>query len=344
MFSKIPQSQSALASDLERAAEVKKLEQRLIEYPNDRKATRRLVTVLDYFMPSKSGIGAYTDCQQKIAAHYRQDGWSTDLVDLKEMTQHYQEWFACLNAMNVQPQIPVTQLFMGKFITIHDTQGYCDTRLALFKNEGAISRICHECYKVQILPQDMTSLIQTYFIIRGLKLPRDNARKCMVELREGIPYPYKAYIYCESEDEVKFCLKKFQQALQTFGVSGVQSGISHGCSEYGLKYPEFKFSNDGSHHSFERPDSWDQQEEKFFSENQMPQRDRIDNNKQGITIRDIIAFQTWVKYAQIIGDQSCKPFTGNPIVTLPEPFIMRVGRQAQMRNSQMEELRDRLSS
>ncbi len=345
MPSKIPQSQSVSISNLERDAEIRRLEQRLVDHPDDRNAVRNLVLILDYYTPSKQGIGAFTDCQRKIAAQYRRDGWSTDLLNHGKAAQHYQQWQDGLDSMSVRPQIVITQLFMGKFIAIHGVPGYCNFRLTLFKNEGAISRICHDCYKVQILAQDLATLIQVYFIIHGLKLPRDNARKCMVELRENIPNPYKAYIYCESEDEVKFCHKKFQQALQIFGVSGVQIGTSHGCSEYGLKYPEFKFSNDGIHRSFERPDSWDLQESEFFSEIKIRQPDRVDNNKQGIiTIRDIIAFQTWVKYAQIIGDQSCKMFTDRSNVVMPEPFITRVGKQAQMRNTQMKELRDKLSS
>ncbi len=344
MPSKMPKSQSVLVRNLERDAEIRRLEHRLVDHPDDKKAARDLVMILDYYAPSKQGIGAFADCQRMIAANYRRDGWSTDLLNHEKAAQHYQQWQDCLDSMSVQPQIAITQLFMGEFIAIHGAPGYCDLRLTLFKNEGVISSVCHDCYKIQILAQNLATLIQVYFIIHGLKLPRDNARKCMVELREDIPYPYKGYIYCDSEDEVKFCLQVFQQALQIFGVSGVQIGISHGCSEYGLKYPEFKFSNDGGHRSFERPASWELQESKFFSEIIVRQGDRVDNNKQGITIRDVIAFQTWIKYAQIIGDQSCKIFTDKSNIVKPERFIARVGKQAQMRNTQMKELCNRFSS
>lgn len=343
MFSKTPQSITVSMNNAERDAEVKKLEQWLVDHPGDRSAARRLITILDYYIPSEQGIGAFTDCQRAIAAQYQKYSWTTDLLNHEKVAQYYKEWQTCLSSMNVRPQIPITQLFMGKFHYVHGEQALCNVRLSLFKKEGVISRICHDCYKVQILPQNLMALIQTYSIMRELKLPRDNPRKCMIELREDIQYPYKGYIFCESEEEVIFCLKEFRQALQKLGVSGVLCGISHGCSEYSLKYPGFKYSNDGAHRSFDRPDSWDQSESKFYSEMQILLPDRVDNNKIYISIRDIITFYTWVKYAWIIGDDTCKMHLDKQTINLPKPFVTRVKNQAELRKKQMEELRDRLS-
>lgn len=343
MLNKAHQSISAPASDADRDVVIKKLEQRVIDHPGDNGAAQKIIKILDYYIPSKQDIGAITNCQQEIAAQYQSISWATDLLNPEKMAQHYNEWQTHLNSMNVRPQICETQLFMGKFHYIHGEAALCNLRLSLFKEEGVISRICHDCYKVQILPQNLAAFIQIYCVMRELKLPRNNSRKCMIELREDVQYPYKGYIYCESEDEAKFCLKEFRQALQKFGVSGVLSGISHGCSEHSLKYPDFKYSNDGAHRSFDRPNSWDQSESRFYSRVKIMRRDKVDFDKKYISIRDIFGFRTWVKYAWLIGDDSCEIFLGKQAINLPEHFTTRVKNQAELRNKQMDELRNRLS-
>ena len=240
--------------------------------------------------------------------------------------------------------IPIAQLFAGRYFTIHGTPSYCFLRLELFDKKGVISRLCHNCFTVQILPLDVVALVQIYFAIRGMDLPWDNYRKCMVELREDVAYPYKGYIFCESVDEAKECLTRLRQTLSTYQISNVYCGISHGCSEYGLKYPKFKFSEDGSHQSFERPVSWDQTEAEFFSEAPIPQSFHKDFNHKGVTLRDVIAFRTWVDYAEIIGDHSCKTFRDTTNGDKPEPFATRIKNQSRQRRAQMADLGNILSS
>ena len=166
----------------------------------------------------------------------------------------------------------------------------------------------------------------------------------MVEVREAVPYPYKGYVYCQSEDEAKYCLEAFEQAMRSSGVSNVISGISHGCSEYGLRYPEWKYSKDGSHRLFERPKSWDESESEFFAtkQNWLPPVPHY--NKDGVTVCDIFVFNTWVNYAEIIGDDSWKTFHDSPASDMPEHFAARVSQQSQQRKAEFLELKNRYSA
>jgi hypothetical protein len=166
----------------------------------------------------------------------------------------------------------------------------------------------------------------------------------MIELREDIPYPYKAYIFCESEDEAKSCLEKLNHILQKTEISNVYCGISHGCSEYGLKYPNFKYSSDGAHRIFEGPAFWDQVESEFWSVTPKPASPGEDLKKTGISIRDIIGYRKWIDYAEIIGDDSWTLFREAPTTNKPKLFVERVTKQSQLRNAQMKELRQRLLS
>lgn len=338
------QSESVTITASQRDKAVGELEKILRNKPGDLHAVQRLVTILDEYLPSKHGLGAYTDCQRTLSTRFQDNTWTGDASNPGKVAEHYKKWKAFLDSMCQIPEIPIMQLFSGRLFAIEGVETYCNLRTSLFKKEGVISRICHDCFKVQILPVDLTALMQIYFILRALKLPRNNTRKCMVDVREDVPYPYKGYIFCESEDEANSCLEEFQQTLRALQITNVYCGISHGCSEYGLKYPKFKYSNDGAHRSFERPAFWDQSESEFWSLNQKPTSVRKDHNKEGISIRDMIVFRTWIDYAEIIGDDSYKRFRDMPSTNKPKRFAERVRKQSQLRKTQFEELRQRLSS
>ncbi len=323
---------------------IEELENRLIVAPDDRPAIKKLVTILNSHVPNKPGLGTYSDCQRKLSFQFQKENWINDILRRGEIAEHYKKWQGLLNSMGVNPQIPITQLFAGDNHKIGGEDTHCGLRLSLFDKEKVISRICHDCYKVQILPMNLMAMMQTYFVIRGLELPRDNARKCMVEIREDVPYPYKGYIFCESEDEAHYCLGKLRQSLKALDISNIYSGISHGCSEYGLRYPKFKYSKDGAHRSFERPALWDQAESEFFTVNQKPPIAGKGFNKEGISVLDMIGFRTWIDYAEIIGDDSFRKFRDWPNEKKPERFTTRVSKQSQLRKGQMDELRERLSS
>jgi hypothetical protein len=323
---------------------IRQLEQVLVNFPNNLNAATTLTLLLDSDMPGKKGLGAFSDCQLKIAEKYQKPGALSDLLEPSKAAQHYKEWQALLRAKNAQPRFPVPQLFMGVRPTIRNQELYCGQYMALFKQKEIFPQLCMDCFKVQIIAPDMAALMQVYFILRLLDLPKDNARKCMVEVRESIPNPYKGYIYCESEEEAKACADLFQQIQKEFGVTRVECRITHGCSEFGQKYPEYKYSDDGTHRSFKRPPSWDKPVSEFLASVELPKFGRSNFSKPFISIRDIVGIRTWIAYAQIIGDDSCKPFLSPPSVPTPEPFATRVRNQAQMRKAQLEELREMFAS
>ena len=171
-----------------------------------------------------------------------------------------------------------------------------------------IPGLCHDCYKVQILPENLEAMFQTYFLLLNLDLPGDNARKCMIELRDGIKFPYKAYIYCESVAEAQACRTALCDLQARFGITGVHAKISHGCSEYGQEYPEFKYSDSPDQKPFETPAGWQKIEDSYFSGLNLAAPQRRSNTKPLISLRDVFAFRTWIKYAELIGDESCRAY------------------------------------
>lgn len=115
----------------------------------------------------------------------------------------------------------------------------------------------------------------------------------------------------------------------------IHCGIIHGCLEYSEKYPDYKYSEDGPHRSFSGPKSWDEVEEKFFANREFEASHIDHHNKQGISIRDVIGFRTWVRYAELIGDTSCEKFLGGTPYTLPQNFTAHAAKLAPIRQSEM---------
>ena len=323
---------------------VARLETNLRLNPSDKDSIATLIQILDYHVPSEQGLGIYSDCQRLLSSKFRDNAELGDLLNPDELAKHYKLWVAFLESNGISIQVAQTQIFIGQIHSVNSETAYCTKYMELFKNEGVIPRICHDCYKVQILPLNVMALFQVYFVLHGLDLPRDNCRKCMVEAREEVPYPYKGYIYCHSEDEAKYCLEAFERVLRSSGVSNVIYGISHGCSEYGLRYPEWKYSKDGSHRLFARPESWDQSESEFFAAIQNWPKPMPHFNKDGVTVCDIFIFNTWVNYAEIIGDDSWKTFHDSPASDMPKPFATRVRAQSKQRMAEFRELNDRYSA
>jgi hypothetical protein len=323
---------------------IEKLESIVAGNPANKPSTRMLLEELDRHLPARRGLGPYSDCQQEFADSFGSQDLTHEFLLNGDVAGFCRKWQNTLDRKGLVPQISIAQLFAGNAIEIGGVQGLCGSRLSFFDSKAVISALCFSCYKVQILPKDLATMISVYFVLRMMQLPRNNARKCMVEVREAVAFPYKGYIFCESEDEAQACHLQLKVALSACQISGVYSGISHGCSEYGLKYPDFKYSPTGSHRSFERPAHWDALEAQFLANLKEVPRAKAGHDKQFISIRDVVGLQTWIDYAEIIGDATSKKYRETPRDYIPEPFSTRVKRQAEMRNRQLVELRSKLAS
>ncbi|MEM8646074.1 MAG: hypothetical protein AAGF86_06995, partial [Pseudomonadota bacterium] len=304
----------------------------MVQDPSNVGAANQLYTVLDYYVPGDTVSGAYTDCQKALAEQVFTRDDVVDWVKGDRIVHQCKDWLNLLDANGLNAKVPLVQLRRGEVLRIHGVNTLCVDRMKLFKQQGVITKLCNSCYKVQILPTNLRDLIRLYFLFKIVELPRDNSRKCMVELRERVPAPYKGYIFCESDEEARECQMIFERFVSGLGLSPFTCKITHGCSEFGLKYPSFKYSEDGSHHKFERPSDWYLKEAEFFLDNprtNVIHREAISTDY--ITLREILLLRNWVNYANLIGDETGLAF-GEPLAfDVPEVFAARVEPQSAMR-------------
>ncbi len=338
------QTNSSTFDDAELERIVAQIESRLQIQPNNTRLVSRLLTFLDIQAPRISGTSAYSQCQHALNRLFHAEVTLQNSQTSNFFLDNYRKWQSVLNTHDLNRDVTIAQLFEGTEFQIREQPTQCGSYLKMFAETGAISNLCFDCFKVQILPDNLVSLFDLYFILRNLKLERDNFRKCMIELREPVPYPYKGYIFCQSEQEAEECKRRLKTELQKNNLGDMYCGISHGCSEYGLKHPEFKYSADGAHRQFERPANWDELEQNFEGLDPAKQIRVQTHSNTDITVRDMMCFETWIRYAEIIGDETHKRFVPDqPTPDTLMTFSARVRKQAHLRKAQLTEIQERQS-
>lgn len=331
---------STTLTDQELDEVISRRERMLVDRPNDTKLLRNLLKLLDCRVSRASGNGAYSMCQSALSSHFKNCGTLETHLDTNFLINSINEYREIISEFEINRQISINQIHEGVGHKINGQPVACNKYLDFFNKNQIICGICYNCYKVQIVPSNVIDLIKLSIILKFTKLDKDNCRKCMIELREDVNNPYKGYIYCESEEDALSCIRTLRIDLERFGVDHMACRISHGCSEYGLRYPEFKFSDDGAHRTQKQPDDWKKIEEDSFSEPDFANEQILNFTTQEITLRDVICFETWIKYSEIIGDDSHKRFQAVPSDGKLSQFIDRVTKQAHVRNAQLIELQD----
>lgn len=326
--------------DLKRLDQVvRALEQELAVNPSNVQAASKLYAILDYYVPGDAVSGFYTDCQKALADQTFTRNDIVHWVKSGSLFERCKDWLDLLSEYELNKEVAVVQLPRGKVHRIKGVNALCEDRLKLFDQTDVISKLCMSCFKVQVVPSNVSELIELHFLFKVLEFPKDNARKCMIELREKVPSPYKGYILCESEADALHCLDVFNGLTSDLGLTPFNCKITRGCSEFGMKYPDFKYSPNGAHNQFERPGDWTLKEAEFFLDNPKTNaiyREAVTNNF--VTLQEILLLRTWVDYANIIGDEAGLAF-GEPLTRrLNRPFVARIEQQSALRKTQLDEL------
>ena len=184
----------------------------------------------------------------------------------------------------------------------------CNRHKKIFNTFQAIPRFCFGCYKVQIEPENLIDLIKIYLLFDNIEFENYNTRKCIVETRPKISGHYKSLIYCTSQEEAENIKKQVSKIAKNNLGKDVKLNIKRGCSEYGIKYPEYK-NLDNNIMKF-KPE-WENYEniiDKNFPN--LIENHNITPTIKGITLNDALIIQNWLKYAMLVGDETCKDIKG----------------------------------
>ena len=180
----------------------------------------------------------------------------------------------------------------------------CNRHKKVFNTYQIIPEFCFGCYKVQISSENLIDFMKVYLIFDNIELENHNTRKSMVETRPKMNGNYKSLIYCSSIEEAENIKDQILKISQNNLNKVVNIKVKRGCTEYGMKYPEYD-NLEGKMMNF-KPD-WKNYEN--LIDNNFPDlklNRKIIPTIKGISLNDALVIQNWLKYANLIGDETCK--------------------------------------
>ncbi len=200
-----------------------------------------------------------------------------------------------------------TQFFRG----VNPFHVDCMRHMAIFTRFNVIPKFCFNCYKVTIEPATVVELFKLMVFFEKLKLPNDNARKCMAETREHVSGVYKGLIYCSTLDEGEQIKKLVKIGITEEISNTISVTLKRGCSEYALSYPQYAQISPIIK-PMEYNEEW-QQYEKIADQDFDFKPQPTTFNHPAFNLHDAKVMLGWLKYAATIGDPSYLKISGKTL-------------------------------
>lgn len=272
--------------------------------PENLNAQNNLIHLLNYFNPKKS------DDNSIVKANFLIKNIKTDISILKHISDL--SLFEYLTKCNqiLKKNIKNLSFFDSQ---IHRRNGYdlnCNRHHKAFNKFNIIPKYCFSCFKIQIELTTVSNLIRLFFIFDQLRLPKDNIRKCFIELRPGIPGTYKGLIYCSSIEEAESVFEIVKPYMQKLMLDNFDIKIKRGCTEFDLAFPGYKEVDDLNKIVYD--EGWKKKEELIDHEisNGSKKGKKVFNRSlSGTCLGDILIINNWLNYAKLINDKSYKKIT-----------------------------------
>lgn len=184
----------------------------------------------------------------------------------------------------------------------------CDRHFKVFNKFKIIPKYCFNCFKVQINLKNVKDLIKLFFVFNKIELKKNNIRKCVTETRENVSGNYKGYIFCTGLPDAKEVLKITSNEIKKTKLIPLKVDIKHGCTEFYDKFPEYKEINLDGKQNFNYSKEWETIENSF--DRKLLKISDYDEKVVGpthnkINLSDILIIKNWLKYAKLIGDNTC---------------------------------------
>ena len=191
-----------------------------------------------------------------------------------------------------------TQIYRSNLIDLG-----CTRHMQIFNEFNVIANACFNCFKIQIEPKNILEFFKLFFIFDKLELPKNNSKKCMIELRPKIPGTYKGLIYCSSIEETDKVLEIISPIINKLTISKIR--VKRGCSEYLDSFPNYKVTNKNNPKFMTYKNDWKKTEKLYDSRGSIRLKNK-DSSLNGILVLDVLVMNNWLNYAKKIGDKNYK--------------------------------------
>ena len=269
--------------------------------PENLNAQNNLIHLLNYFNPKNS------DDNSIVKANFLIKKIKTDISILEHISDL--SLFEYLTKCNqiLKNNIKNLSFFDSQ---IHRRNGYdlnCNRHHKAFNKFNIIPKYCFSCFKIQIELTTVSNLIRLFFIFDQLRLPKDNIRKCFIELRPGIPGTYKGLIYCSSIEEAESVFEIVKPYMQKLMLDNFDIKIKRGCTEFDLAFPGYKKVDDLNKIVYD--EEWTKKEELIdheISNGSQKGKKVFNRSLSGTCLGDILIINNWLNYAKLLNDKSYK--------------------------------------
>ena len=260
-----------------------------------------LVKLLNYHMPNTETRGPYAKIQESLQQVGAENTSTLKITD-KTVRQLYRQCDSILASYKLDINTHHSQLYRGA-----DIDRDCHRHKIVFDRFKAIPEYCFGCYKVTLEPRTVMELFKVFLLFDRLKLPNDNTRKCIVEVRPEISGAYKGLIYCQSLSEAKEILTIVQAIAEETIAKGIPIVVKRGCSEYQVAYPDYGHITDNGIQLMTYNEEW-RKHEAYVDQNMILHKNHNTNNfthnHSGLTLLDALVMRNWLAYAATIGDSN----------------------------------------
>jgi tetratricopeptide (TPR) repeat protein len=272
--------------------------------PENLNAQNNLIHLLNYFNPKNS------DDNSIVKANFLIKKIKTDISILEHISDL--SLFEYLTKCNqiLKNNIKNLSFFDSQ---IHRRNGYdlnCNRHHKAFNKFNIIPKYCFSCFKIQIELTTVSNLIRLFFIFDQLRLPKDNIRKCFIELRPGISGTYKGLIYCSSIEEAESVFEIVKPYMQKLMLDNFDIKIKRGCTEFDLAFPGYKKVDDLNKIVYD--EEWTKKEELIdheISNGSQKGKKVFNRSLSGTCLGDILIINNWLNYAKLLNDKSYKKIT-----------------------------------
>ena len=191
----------------------------------------------------------------------------------------------------------------------------CKRHMQIFNKFNVIPKFCFGCYKVQVEPRSVLELIKLFVVFDQIKLPENNIRKCMIEMRSEISGFYKGLIYCSSLKEAYQIADYLETVIKEKIGLGLPLVVKRGCSEYPIAFPDYKEINKSGAQLMNYNEDWKPIEEDYDSKNSIKNKTLRNPSLSCLSLSDVMIIRNWIDYAKGIGDSSAQLLNQNGVVS-----------------------------
>ena len=272
--------------------------------PNNKETKINLIKSLTFFKPKdhldneiiKLDLSLYN-----LILHFS----FNKILDNRTLKTYLKKNFDIIKTKIDNLSFDTTQIFRNN----HDPLD-CPRYHTAFNTYNIIPKNCFSCFKVQVNVFNVLDLIKLHFLFDNITFVK-NIKKCMVEKRKDIDGNYKGFIYCKTVDEAETLKVQIEQLINKSLKIDHKTIVKRGCSEFTLKYPDYKITDSKSKSFFKYKDEWQKKENiinEFYPKNISSELNPHDTLK-GNSLNDMITIKNWINYAESINDYSFKKLT-----------------------------------